>query len=92
MGFKTTNYESKALGLTVPKAYAKVMSVNINEDGFAYASFYIQQEREDIGNKAPLGIEHFNCKIDKELPIYSQIYKAAKGQLFIDWEDDIVED
>ena len=90
MGFKTTDYESKAYGITVPEAYARLTRINVNMHGIANATFEIQQTREDIGVKKALALIPFSCDIDKEQPLYKQIYEKAKEKRFKNWEDDIV--
>ena len=92
MGFKTTNYEAKAYGITVPEAYARITKVNVDVDGKATATFEIQQNRENVGSKASLALVPFRCDIDKEQPLHKQIYEKAKEGYFKDWEDDIVEE
>ena len=91
MGLKTTNYHIEDIGITVPNAYAQVTHINVNLDGTATAMVQIQQTREDIGIKAPLSTEMLRCNINKDLPLYTQVYEAAKLNTFKDWEDDIVE-
>ena len=91
MGLKTTNYTVESLGITVPEAYAKIKNLSVNEEGIAIAQFFIQQTREDM-NLNPFKIENFRVKIDKDLPIFSQVYIASKEALFPGWEDDIVEE
>ena len=101
MGLKTTNYTVESLGITVPEAYAKINNVSIkefkelvkayNEAGIAMAQFYIQQSREDMSLR-PFKIENFRVEINKDLPIFSQLYVASKETLFEGWEDDIVEE
>jgi len=90
MGFKKSNYEAKAFGITIPEAYARITKVNVDVDGKATATFEIQQNRENVGAKASLALVPFKCDIDKELPLYKQIYEKAKVKTFKDWEDDIV--
>lgn len=92
MGLKTTNYEIRELGLTVPTAYAQLAHVSVDLDGSASGIFIIQQARKDIGVKEALGKEFFRCKVDKTKPIHTQIYTAAKERVFTDWEDDIIEE
>ena len=91
MGFKTKNYETKAYGITIPEAYARITNVNVNVDGTADAMFEIQQNREDVGTKKSLSLVPFRCEIDKEQPLHKQIYEKAKEGYFKEWEDDIVE-
>lgn len=91
MGLKTTSYEVKDLGITVPTAYAQVTSLFVDKAGNAYADFSIQQKRDDIGTKEAFVKESISCTIDKTQPIYMQVYNKAKEEIFNDWEDDIVE-
>ena len=92
MGLKTTNYEAKDIGITIPTAYARLTNISVNLEGQAYGRFEIHQTREDIGEKSPIERQNFVCAIDKDLPVHKQVYELAKEQLFIDWEDDIIEE
>lgn len=92
MGLKTTNYEAKEFGIVLPNAYARLTNVNINLDGETFGMFEIHQTRDDIETKSPIERKNFSCIIDKDLPIHKQIYEMAKTDLFVDWEDDIVEE
>ena len=92
MGFKTTNYEVAELGITLPTAYAQIETFTTDINGEVYATFAIQQNREDIVTKTILEHKTFMCKIDKSQPLYKQLYIAAKPELFPNWEDDIVEE
>ena len=49
------------------------------------------QNRDDIDTKAPFERQNISMVIDKDLPIHRQMYEYAKENLFIGWEDDIVE-
>lgn len=91
MGLKTTNYEVKDLGINLPTAYARLTNVNVSLSGRVSAVFEIHQIREDIDDKKPIESKHINCKIDKDLPLHRQIYEIAKENLFVDWEDDIID-
>ena len=91
MGFKKTNYKAKNLGLTIPQAYAQIASLNIDLDGRAGAIFEIQQNRESIKGMSAIACEFVQGKIDKNLPVYKQMYELAKQTVFKDWDDDIVE-
>lgn len=90
MGLKITNYELPGFGLTLPKAYARLSHINIDLDGGAYGTFEVHQTREDIGAQRPLETKSIFCVINKEQPIYTQLYNEAKKNAFINWEDDIV--
>ena len=92
MGFKTTNYEVAELGITLPTAYAQIETLTTDINGEVYATFAIQQNREDIVTKTILEHKTFMCKIDKSQPLYEQLYIAAKPELFPNWENDIVDE
>lgn len=92
MGLKTTNYEVKEFGITLPTAYARLTYVNVDLSGEACGIFEIHQTREDINTKSPIERKTLNCAINKDLPLHEQIYKKAKEELFTDWVDDIVID
>ena len=92
MGLKTTDYEVRGLGITVPTAYAQITSLFINKDSIAQAEFSIQQNREDIKERTAFAKETFTCLVDKNEPIYTQVYNKAKVAIFNGWEDDIVEE
>lgn len=91
MGLKTTNYKVKEFGITLPEAYARLTNVNINVNGETFGTFEIHQTRESLNESQPLERIHINHIIDKDLPIHTQLYVKAKEEIFIDWEDDIVE-
>lgn len=90
MGLKTRAYKVEGYDLTLPSAYAKITNVVIDKEGNATATFFIQQSREATMNSTPLVIQNLDCKIDKNLPIYEQIYATSKIFMFKGWEDDIV--
>lgn len=90
MGLKTTNYEIKKSGITVPEAYAQINQLSVTEDSACYATFKIQQTRDAMELEA-LDNVSVVCKINKSLPIYEQVYNFAKETEFAGWEDDIVE-
>jgi hypothetical protein len=91
MGLKTTNYEVKDFGITIPEAYARLTNININVDGEAFGTFEIHQTRESLAESNPLEKVHVNYTIDKDLPVHNQLYVKAKEEIFTGWEDDIVE-
>lgn len=90
MGLKTTNYEIKRSGITIPDAYAQIEQLTVAEDGRCFADFKIQQTRNLMCLSA-LDRKSVECMVDKSLPIYEQVYNAAKKTVFVGWEDDIVE-
>ena len=91
MGFIKTNHEIEDMGIVLPKAYAQIDHISVNINGDASVLFVIQQSREDISVKEHIDTISYRCTIDKDLPVYKQIYEKAKEEIFIDWEDDIVE-
>lgn len=90
MGLKTSNYKVTNLGITVPKAYARIVSINSNMDGRTSALFEIQQERENIGIIDALERKFITFNINKDESAYKQAYIKAKEEIFSGWEDDIV--
>ncbi len=89
---KNDGYTSEKLGITIPQAYARLISVSLDCNGNANAMFNIHQNREDTVEKSPVDQVYINTKVDKNLPIYEQIYIVAKEKIFGGWEDDIVTD
>lgn len=92
MGLKTTNFNMKQFGITIPNAYARLTHLNVDLEGQAFGIFEIHQNREDFTITRPLDSKQLSCKINKDEPLYEQMYIKAKEQLFPDWEDDIIEE
>ena len=90
MGLKTTNYQIKEKGITIDTAYAKIGSIFVKGNR-ATANFDIQQSREQTESLEALDIVSVSCVIDKEKPLHEKMYLNAKEEIFMDWEDDIVE-
>lgn len=90
MGLKITNYKIDGYGITLENAYAQLTNITVNVNGKVNCSFDIQQTREDIATKHPLERKMFSCEIDKDLPLYKQVYEKAKEEVFPGWQDDIV--
>lgn len=91
MGLKTTNYEVKELGITLPEAYAQIVELSVSSKSVATARFSISKSRADIPVLMPVNVELVTAIIDKDKPIYEQMYLAAKETIFANWQDDIVE-
>lgn len=91
MGLKTSNYNVKDMGITLPTAYAQITHLSIDLNGNANAIFTIQQNRDMISTNEAIDTKHIRCDINKEEPIYEQIYIIAKQAIFEGWEDDIIE-
>lgn len=92
MGLKTTNYEVKDLGVTLPTAYAQITSIISDRKGNACAQFAVQQSRDDIEVKNDIERLSISYMVDKSKPLYEQLYDVAKKTIFDGWEDDIVEE
>ena len=92
MGLKTNNYICENINVVLPEAYAQISNVVISMDGRANAMFTIQQNRDAVKNNEPIDTKAFTCNIDKDKPAFKQVYDAAKKEIFIEWEDDIVEE
>ena len=90
MGLKTSNYKVDNMNLTLPTAYAQIVHMSVDLDGTAGALFAIQQNRDMVSSSEAIETKHIRCSIDKEQPIYAQIYTRAKETIFDGWEDDIV--
>lgn len=91
MGLKTTNYEVQEFGIILSTAYARLTNINIDLSGEAFGVFEVHQTRDDINLKSPIERKSLNYIIDKDLPIHRQMYQKAKEELFIDWEDDLID-
>ncbi len=90
MGLKKSNYEVKEMGINIPEAYAQITQITTDINGVANAVFEIQQDRESVSKKRAIDVVKFGAEIDKEQPLYKQMYEKAKETVFVDWEDDIV--
>ena len=77
MGFKTTNYEIKKLGQTIPEAYAMLYKTHQEHNSIA-ATFAIQSSRENIDKLEPLETRKIHVVWDRKTPIQEAIYNAAK--------------
>lgn len=77
-------------GIELPEAYAKINRLYIERGNLARTYFGISNSRENINEGNSLVELEFPCYVDKNLPIYEQVYVLAKENLFQGWEDDIV--
>lgn len=91
MGLKTNNYSVDDINLTLPTAYAQITHLSVDLNGNASAIFSIQQNRDMISKNEAIETKHVRCFVDKEQPIYAQVYTKAKATAFEGWEDDIIE-
>lgn len=90
MGFKKTNVEIEKLGITVPEAYAQIDKLTVGINSACYAIFKVQTSRENM-DKPALAEVSVMVPVDKDIPVHKQVYEYAKGTMFADWEDDIVD-
>ena len=90
MGLKTTNYKVEELGITLAEAYAQLEHMSVDLEGESNALFKIQTSRSSM-DKPAIDTKYFSCTINKDEPIYEQVYtKAKEDGLFDGWEDDII--
>ena len=92
MGFMRKNYEIEDNGIILPEAYAQINNLSVNIDGMANAMFVIQKDRDSVSTKKSLDTIVYRCEVDKNLPIFKQVYENAKKDIFNEWTDDIVEE
>ena len=90
MGLKIDNYHVNDINVTLPTAYAQITHLSVNVNGVATAMFAIQQTRGLIATNEAIETKHIRCSVDKEQPIFAQVYTKAKETLFEGWQDDIV--
>ena len=79
MGLKTTNYEIKELGITLPEAYAILKKLRIDKNE-AIAKLAVQSTREKALALAPIYTESIRFTIDRNENPYVTAYRLAKGQ------------
>ena len=79
MGLKTTNYEIKEFGITIPQAYAIIKNLYI-KGGYARADFVVQADRTATSNKEPLQTVKIEFTLDRNESPFITAYKYAKGQ------------
>ena len=92
MGLKTKDYKVDKYDIVLPEAYARLVRVSIDIQGDASGMFEINKTRKDMLTKESFEVKYVSCKIDKNLPIYEQLYNKAKETKFAGWEDDIVDE
>ena len=79
MGLKTTNYEVKKLGITLPQAYAIIGKVEMSDNGSGYANIHIQTTRENALTLQPIEIRRVDFHWDRHSDIANCIYNASKA-------------
>lgn len=78
MGLKTTNYEVKKLGITLPEAYAIIGKVELSPSGGGYAEMRIQSTRENAQALQPIETKRVDFFWDRKSDIAETIYASAK--------------
>lgn len=79
MGFKTTNYEVKKLGIVLPEAYAIISRITVSgESGFA--EFAIQSSRDNALKLEPIETVRVDFKVDRNESPYVTAYCRAQAQ------------
>lgn len=79
MGLKTTNYEVKALGITLPEAYAIIRNIRCDGER-ANVTFAIQSTRAAALEKKPIETKMVSFVWDRSRDIAEQAYEAAKSK------------
>lgn len=79
-------------GVDLIPAYAKIMRIYLGSSGNASTVFGISTNRENLNEGKVLAELPFDCYINKNERIYSEIYKQSKETLFKNWEDDIIKE
>jgi hypothetical protein len=81
MGLKTTYYEIKKLGITLPEAYAVIDRI-VADRGRCYASFAVSTSRENALKKEPLERVEINFEYsiaNDNIDLFALAYEKAKG-------------
>lgn len=91
MGLKTTNYEVKEMGQTLPTAYALLDSINQQKNS-VLATFGIYTSRENASKYKPIETRSIHFTWDRKSNLAEQAYSLAKGEngVFSGWLDDFV--
>ena len=82
MGLYKENYESKKLGITLPKAYAYITDFKLKESGgktYGRAIFAIQTSREACVGKEPIEeVILESVELDRNKNVLAQAYEKMK--------------
>ena len=79
MGLKTTNYEVKELGITLPVAYAYIRKLHIDGSN-GVAEFVVQSTRETAQALYPIKTIKVDFTVNRNENPYITAYQKAKGQ------------
>ena len=83
MGLKTTNYEVKKLGITIPEAYAMIKNLSIDGNS-GYVTFAIQANRDNALKLTPIDTIDMHFVVDRNENPFVTAYNKAKGQTIIE--------
>lgn len=91
MGLKTTNYEAKEIGQTLPTAYAILDGLH-KEKNSVLATFGVYASRENASLYEPIDKKSIHFHWDRKSNLAEQAYSLAKGEngIFSGWLDDRV--
>ena len=93
MGLYKENYESKKLGITLPKAYAYITDFKLKESGgktYGRAIFSIQTSREACVEKEPIEeVILESVELDRNKNVLAQAYEKMKEGSTYEVEDPI---
>ena len=81
MGLKTSYYEIKKLGITLPEAYAVIYRI-VADRGRCYTSFAVSTSRENALKKEPLEKVEINFEYsiaNDKVNLFALAYEKAKG-------------
>lgn len=82
MGLYKENYESKKLGITLPKAYAYITDFKLKESGgktYGRAIFAIQTSRRACVEKEPIEeVILESVELDRNKNVLTQVYDKMK--------------
>ena len=81
MGLKTTNYEVKSMGVTLPEAYAIIRETKTSGDS-GFAMIAVHTTRELAANKSikPFEEVRIDFTVDRNANDRETAYTVAKGQ------------
>jgi hypothetical protein len=91
MGLYNYNYESKSMGITLPKAYAKLHTLVLNSNGRVEATFSIHKTREDVEKYMAIDKVKVYFEWDRKSDLAKAAYEAAKVQMVDVYKEDVFE-
>lgn len=79
MGLKKQNYESKALEIIIPQAYALIKKIQVEGDS-GVAIFHIQTTRDAADKKTPIEKIDVPFEVKRNESPFITAYRAAKAE------------